>query len=84
MSVNVKELVEMFVESGKFDKATATEKVKAAVAAVTKALPGAEDETIEKLVRRKIQKAVTVSASDKFEGICVAYWEKQDANRFQG
>ncbi len=82
MSVNVKELVELLVESGKFDKATATKKVKAAVAAVTKALPGAEDETIEKLVRRKIQKAVTVPASDKFEGICVAYSEKQDANRF--
>ena len=36
MSVNVKELVEMLVESGKFDKATATKKVKAAVC-VTKA-----------------------------------------------
>ena len=80
MSINTKVLVDTLVESGKFDKQEATLKVKAAIEAVQKALPGSEDETIEKMVKRKILKATSTPTGEKFDGVCVACTEKQDAN----
>ena len=80
MSINTKVLVDTLVESGKFNKKEATLKVKAAIEAVQKALPGSEDETIEKMVKRKILKATSPSTGEKFDGVCVACTEKQDAN----
>ncbi len=82
MSISVKELANLFVESGRFDKKTAEKKVKEAIAAVRKALPDSDDDTIEKMVRRKIVKAVSVPPSDKFVGVCIGYSEKMDQNKF--
>ena len=82
MSINKKELIGMLVESGKFDKKVASEKVDAVIAAIEKALPGSEDATIEKMARRQIQKVVSVPPSDKFMGVCVAYTERADSNDY--
>lgn len=80
MSINKKELINLLVESNAFDKKVAAEKVDAVVEAVKKALPDAEDDTIEKMVRRRIQKVVSAPKSDKYEGVCVAASERTDAN----